>query len=222
MQTRWLLGVALSSGLSTIAIAAGENLGPGGIDPNSTPPADRSEFLFQGDLVPEFGIGCSNSADTSGGPNDAAVGVTATTTPPFVITSHFYNMGTAAPPNITQLSFVAWQGGPIPGPEIGRISIAPNWDSGDHTVSIAGIAVSSSQFYFGQNQNQTNVGIRWGVDSSSGSAGTSFIRAPACGVGQFTLLDAIGFPGNWVMAVTIDAIVPVELSSWGSVKAEFR
>ena len=221
MRKNLLIGAFLALGLSTSAMAANTFLGTSGNQAN-TPPADRAELLFYGDLTPEFGIGCSNGSGTSGGPNDVAVGVTASLTPPFSITSHYYNVFTQVSPNISQLSFVAWQGGASPGAEIGRQSIAPNWGAGDHTVAIAGIAVGSSQFYFGQNQNQTNVGMRWGVDSSSGSWGTSFIRAPTCGAASFFLLDNLGFPGNWVMAASVDGVVPVELKSWGSVKALYQ
>jgi hypothetical protein len=62
----------------------------------------------------------------------------------------------------------------------------------------------------------------WRTPGYSGSWGTSFIRAPTCGAGAFTLLDNLGFPGNWCMAVTADGIVPVELQSWGSVKSLFQ
>jgi hypothetical protein len=190
----------------------------------NTPPVDRAELLFYGDLTAELGIGCSNTAGTSGGPNNVAVGVTASTTPPLRITSHYYNVFTQVSPNINALSFVAWAGGAQPGAEQCRQSIAPNWGVGDHTVAIGDCCVDSAQFYFGQNQPQTNVGMRWGVDSSSGSWGTSFIGAPACGVAGWILLDNIGFPGNWVFAASADPCgnVPVELKSWGGVKSLYQ
>ena len=50
----------------------------------------RPETLFQGDLIADMGLGCSNSVGTSGGPNDIVVGVAAASAPPFNITGHFY------------------------------------------------------------------------------------------------------------------------------------
>lgn len=222
MGNKPLIVALLSLGISTIAFAAGESLDGYLGNVNNNPPVDRQELLFRGDLTPELGIGCSNPSGTSGGPNDVAVGVTASSPTGALITAHYYNIFTNVSPNISQLDFVVWQGGAAPGPEVGRVSLAPEWGQGDHTVPIQGVNVPSSQFYFGQNQNQTNVGIRWGLDSSSGSWGTSFIRAPTCGANAFTLIDNLGFPGNWVMAVTaFPGIVPVELQSWGSLKAHF-
>lgn len=184
-------------------------------------PELRPEMLYQGDLIPENGIGCSNTTGTSGGPNDVAVGVVAGLTPPFCLTSHFYNLYTQISPNITALSFVVWTGMVAPGTEIGRQSGMP-WAQGSHTVAISPpLPVPSAWFFFGQNQPQTNVGVRWGLDSSS-SAGTSYIRAPSCGATAFTLVDALGYPGNWCMSVSADAGSPVELQSWGSVKAAFK
>ncbi|MCA9730462.1 MAG: hypothetical protein KC729_22480, partial [Candidatus Eisenbacteria bacterium] len=158
------LAILLSLGLSTAALAGSERWDGYTGNPNNHPPADRSELLFRGDLTPELGLGCSNASGTSGGPNDVAVGVTSTMTPPIAITSHYYNIFTQVSPNISQLDFVLWQGGAAPGAEIGRVSIAPEWGAGDHTVAIAGLEVSSSQVYFGQNHNQADVGMRWGAD----------------------------------------------------------
>ena len=226
MRKNLLIAALFAVGLSTSAMAAGEQLDGYSGNTNNVPPVDRgTEVLFYGDLTPELGIGCSNPSGTSGGPNDVAVGVTASLTPPLNITSHYYNIFTQVSPNISHLDFVAWGGGAVPGAEQGRASVAPNWGAGDHTVAIAGVCVTDQQFYFGQNQNQTNVGMRWGVDSSSGSWGTSFIRAPTCGAAAFTLIDNLGFPGNWVMSVTVDegcGPVPVELKSWGGVKSLYQ
>ncbi|MCA9727843.1 MAG: hypothetical protein KC729_09190, partial [Candidatus Eisenbacteria bacterium] len=197
---------ALALGVAATALATDVQLVGSSGNPNNHPPVDRVELLFRGDLTPELGIGCSNGSGTSGGPNDVAVGVTATVTPPFPLTQVYYNIFTNVSPNITQLDFVAWRGGAVPGAELGRQSIAPNWGQGDHTVSINSVWVPSAQFYFGFNQNQTNVGLRWGLDTSSGSWGTSFIRAPTCGAATFTLLDNLGFPGNWVMAASVDVV----------------
>jgi hypothetical protein len=151
------------------------------------------------------------------------VGVQAFTTPPFDITSHFYNIYTQVSPTITSLSFVVWgwAGGP-PTAELGRQAGLP-WNSGNHTVAIApGISIGVSNLAIGQNQPQTNVGMRWGLDTSS-SAMTSYIRAPSCGATTWAMVDALGFPGNWCMSVTInDGTTPAELQSWGAIKAVFK
>jgi hypothetical protein len=223
MQKRLLIGALLSLGISAAAMAAGERLDGYAGDTDNDPPIVRGDgILFQGDLTPEIGLGCSNPSGTSGGPNDVAVGVVSELPLPIWITSHYYNIFTNVSPNISQLDFMVWQGGAAPGNEIGRASIAPNWGAGDHTVAISGVYVGSNQFYFGQNQNQTNVGMRWGLDTSSGSAGTSFIRAPTCGAGVFTLVDNLGFPGNWVLSVSTERESPIELKSWGSLKNRYQ
>ena len=107
-----------------------------GYSGNNNPPVDRSEMLFCGDLIPEMGLGCSNPTGDSGGPNDVAIGVTASLTPPFVITAHYYNIFTQNAPFITALSFVAWAGGGAPGGEIDRRP-GMDWTLGDHSVAIA-------------------------------------------------------------------------------------
>ncbi|MEZ5333505.1 MAG: hypothetical protein R2991_16060 [Thermoanaerobaculia bacterium] len=177
---------------------------------NPGPVPEGSEQLFRGDLVAEQGIGCSNSAGTSGGPNDFAVGVTASLPTPLNVVSTTYNLFTQVSPTITSLSFVAWGGGATPGAELGR-QIGIPFSQGNHTAAVSGVSVPSAQFYFGLNQMQSNVGLRVGLDSSSGSAGTSFIRAPTCGAVSFATVDSLGFPGNWVMAAVVEDAVPVEL-----------
>ena len=173
---------------------------------------EATEQLFRGDLTPEFGIGCSNGAGTSGGPNDVAVQVTASLAPPFGIIQTTYNVFTNLG-TVTTHSFVAWQNGATPGAEIGRQAVNPA--QGNHTEVISpAIVVQSQAFHFGMNQPQTNAGMRWGLDSSGGGTGDSFIRAPTCGAAAWTLMTAIGFPGNWVMAAVIDDTVPVELMSY--------
>jgi hypothetical protein len=188
-----------------------------------TGPEIRPETIYQGDLIPEMGLGCSNSPGTSGGPNDVGVGVQAFTTPPFSITSHWYNVYTQVSPTINSLSFVVWSwaGGP-PLTEIGR-QAGMNWAMGNHTAAINPcIPLTSDVFAFGQNQPQSNVGMRWGLDTSS-SAMTSYIRAPGCGATSWIMLDQLGFPGNWVMSVTVDdGVTPAELQSWGAIKAVFK
>ena len=185
-------------------------------------PPDRPMDLYEGDLGAEMGLGCSNTAGTSGGPNDAAQGVTATIPPPFNITAHYYYIYTVVAPFITALSFVCWEDqGAGPGMEFARRA-GLDWGDGGHTVAIdPPIPVGAMAFYFGQIQPQTNVGIRWGLDTSS-SAERSYICAPACGVDVFALVDALGYPGNWCFSVTVDQPTPVELSTWGSLKAVFH
>lgn len=181
--------------------------------PRST---EGTEQLYRGDLVAEIGLGCSNPSGTSGGPNDWAVGVTASATPPFDIVSTTYNIFTNVSPTINQFDFRAWAGGASPGAQFGSQAGLP-FGTGNHTAVIApAITVSAAnapggQFYFGFNQGQTTAGIRIGEDTSSASAGTSFIRAPTCGAASFVTVDSIGYGGNWVMAAVIDFGPPPEL-----------
>ena len=170
---------------------------------------EATEQLFRGDLGAEFGIGCSNPGGTSGGPNDWAVGVTASLSPPFGITSVTYNVFTGN--GAGTLGFVAWAGGLTPGAVLGAQSGMP-LTTGNYTVTIAPyIPVADPQFFFGFNQPQTNAGMRIGVDSSSGS-GFSFLQAPTCDLGSWGTLTSIGFPGDWVMAAVVSSILPVELT----------
>jgi len=198
-------------------------------DPDAgTSTAGCPSIAFAGDLGPEIGVGCSQGGGTSGGPIDVAQGAFISVPPPFLITSHFYNIFTQVSPNITSLSFVVWRGaGSTPGAEVARIP-GLDYSAGTHSaflpggVTITSADVPSALLYFGQSQPQTNVGLRWGVDTSSGSWGLSYIRAPACGNSSFVTLDSIGTPGNWAMAVCIETFVPVELKSWGALKAVYR
>lgn len=215
MSRQWVLGgLAIVAVLCLVhpAVAQVTLAGPPAPPQNLNAPTapQGTEQLFRGDLTAEIGLGCSNPTGNSGGPNDWAVGVTATLPTPLNILSTTYNLFTQVSPNITSLSFVAWAGGGSPGAEIGRQSGLP-FSQGNHTAAISGITAASSQFYFGLNQGQTNVGLRVGLDTSSGSAGTSFIRAPTCGAAAFATVDSLGFPGNWVMAAVVEDVVPVEL-----------
>ena len=209
-----LVGAFLVVGMA--GIAAADVLDGYDGTPNIDPPISAAT-LFQGDLTAEIGIGCSNGAGTSGGPNDIVVGVTGTS-PSFTLISHFYMIFTNISPNITQLNFQALTA--LANPPICTTGGMP-WTVGSHTVAI-NCAVPQAQFFFGHNQPQTNVGLRWGLDTNSGSAGTSYIQAPSCGANTYTLVDALGFPGNWVMSVTTDNGTPVELSTWGAVKAQYN
>lgn len=185
-------------------------------------PEIRPEQLYQGDLIPELGIGCSNPTGTSGGPNSVCVGVTATTTPPLYICSHYYNIYTQVSPTINALTFKVWSGFAAPGVELGSQGGIP-WSAGNHTVAInPPIMVSDPWFFLGQYQPQTNAGMRWGLDQSTIPAGTSWIKAPTCGLSSWGTMTSIGYPGNWCMAVTVDdGPSPVELQSWGQIKAQF-
>ena len=176
-----------------------------------------TEALFRGDMVPENGLGCATTTTPiiGGGPNDFAVGVTASLTPPFGIISTTYNVYTGPPaaPTLTALTFKAWQGGAQPGTEIGAaagMAVA----TGNHTMAVApAIVVNSAAFYFGFAQPQTDSGIRIGLDTDT-SAGVSFILAPDCGLTSWGTVDAIGYPGNWVMRAVIDDTIPVELQTF--------
>ena len=220
MLARLLLGAVLTVSVAGLAVA--DTL-PGY---NTMPPPEylpRATDLYQGDLIPEMGLGCSIPTGNSGGPNDIAVGVTATFVPPFTLTNHFYYIYTQVSTTITALSFVCWEG-PVPagpGAEIaGSRTPGMDWSLGSHTAPI-NVDIYSAGFFFGHNQPQTNVGMRWGLDTSS-SAQSSYIRAPACGASSHTMVDQLGFPGNWVMSVTVPGSTPVELKSWSSIKAAYN
>jgi len=218
---RSVVGVSVALGvLFMVAAAQAQPNTLVGTTGGPHPPLVRSpqgiEMLFRGDLGAEAGIGCSNSAGTSGGPNDWAVGVTASFAPPFFITSTTYNLFTQVSPNITSLSFVAWtDSAGSPGVEFGRQMGLP-LTQGNHTVLILpSIPVTAaSSFFFGLNQAQSNVGMRVGLDQTTTGGGFSMIRAPGCGASSFFDVTALGFPGNWVMAAVVDDSIPVELTSF--------
>lgn len=214
--------IAVLSILSLVGIAGADNQLAGYSGGPYTGPQIRPEMLYQGDLIPELGIGCSNPTGTSGGPNYVCQGVTATTTPPLSITSHFYNIYTNVSPTITALSFTVWSGFAAPGVVLGNKAGMP-WAQGSHTVAISPpIVVNDPWFFLGQTQPQTNVGIRWGLDQSTTPAGTSWIKAPGCGLSSWGTMAAIGYPGNWCMAVSVTGgPSPVELQSWGQIKSQF-
>lgn len=184
---------------------------------NGFPPAEDNsraiQVLQRGDFIPEIGIGCSNGYGTSGGPNDLAVGVVATVATPFWITSATYNLFTQISPNMTMLNFAVWSGGNIGAPGV-TLTTAPltGFAQGDHTYAFPNPAptVAATSIAIGVQNTQTNVGFRLGVDTSS-SDGTSWIRAAGCGAAAFTLMDNIGYPGNWVVRAVANDVVPVEL-----------
>ena len=213
----------LISALSIFLMVGIANAGElAGFNPNhSSNPPERPEDLYQGDLIPEQGLGCSNGTGNSGGPNDIVVGVAAAMTPPFCITSHYYDIYTQMG-FVTELNFIVLTGMAMPGTQIGlQAGLDPSM--GGHTVAISpAILVPDAMFFLGHNQPQVDAGMRWGLDTTS-SAGTSYIRAESCGAVVYTLVDQLGFPGNWCFSVTIDdGPSPVELQSWGSVKALFQ
>jgi hypothetical protein len=209
-------GLAAFAWASEVAFApATPAHGPTGPGPGS--PDLATEQLFQGDMIAEIGLGCSNASGTSGGPNDLVVGVTATLTPPFGITSWTYNVFTNVSPTLTAWTFGVFPGTAAPAVTASTTRVLTPTDAamGTHTVAIAPPVVMSAQtFFFGVIQPQTNVGFRIGLDTSSPSAVTSYIRAPSCGAAAFQTVDSLGFLGNWVMAVIIDDTIPVELMTF--------
>ena len=189
--------------------------------PNEPQQNIRPETLYQGDLGAEMGLGCSNPTGNSGGPNDIVVGVVAGLAPPFCITSIWYNIFTSSV-YVDGMNFIVHTGMASPGTQIASQGGMP-YNVGNHTVALSPpIGVPTAWFFFGFNQPQTYAGMRWGLDTSSGSAATSYIRAPSCGATVFTLVDQLGFPGNWCFSVTTDAGSPVELQSWGQLKSEYK
>ncbi len=216
--------VLLTGILSVVLLASGaaaDNTLPGYSGTPAGAPEMRYETLFQGDLIAEEGLGCMNIYGTSGGPNARLGGVAATDPPPIRITGHYYEIFTQVSPTITALSFIVYTGIAMPGAEIGRIG-GLDWSEGQHWASLFPcIVIPTNRFFFGQNQPQSNAGMRWGLDTSS-SAGTSYARAPACGVDVFTLIDELAFPGNYCFAAETGGVSPVELQTWGSMKSMYK
>jgi hypothetical protein len=173
------------------------------------------EPLFRGDMIPDIGLGCSNPTGTSGGPNDWATKVTATLVPTFGVASTTYNIFTfnAGP----TWNLVAWNNGGIPGTVIGTFPLgAGSGTTGDHTVTvpIGGLtipAAAGQTFFFGLSQGADLNGVRLGMDNTSSTPATVYIRAPGCGAAAFTAVENLGFPGHWVHRIIIDDTFPVEL-----------
>ncbi len=203
-----MTGVAQSQTLHGTAGAAGAQ----------APAPDFGEVLQVGDFVPEFGIGCSNGAGTAGGPNELALGVTATAVPAtFYLKSVSYNLFTQISPNITSLQFVTWAGGAsIPGASGNETSVpfAQGFNTVHVSMKVGARTAPGGHFFIGLEQKQSTAGLRAGVDSSSGSAKTSYIRAATCGAAAFTLLDTLGFLGNWVIRAVALELIPVELMTF--------
>jgi hypothetical protein len=173
------------------------------------------EALFRGDMIPELGLGCSSGTGGTGGPNDWATKVTATLVPTFGVASTTYNIFTfnAGP----TWNLVAWNNGSIPGTVIDTCALpAGSGTTGDHTVSIPigclTVPPAAGQtFFFGLSQGADTNGVRIGMDSSSSTPATVYIKAPACGAAAFTAVENLGFPGHWVHRIIIDDTFPVEL-----------
>jgi hypothetical protein len=173
------------------------------------------EALFRGDMIPDLGLGCSNPSGTTGGPNDWATKVTATLIPTFGVVSTTYNIFSfnAGP----TWNLKAWSNGAIPGADIGTCVLpAGSGTQGNHTISVPGgcltiPAAAGQTFYFGLSQGTDTNGVRIGMDNSSSTPNTVYIKAPTCGAGIFTAVEALGFPGNWVHRIIVDDTVPVEL-----------
>ena len=216
MSLKNLLAVGCVVMIAFVAVAADETFvssNPATPGPGLPALPEAIESLFQGDMVPEMGLGCTNPTFNSGGPNDFAVGVTATLLPPFGITSTTYNVFSGGT-FVTAYTFKVWAGGAGPGTELAAQTGLPPF-VGNNTVAIAPpIVMTAPAFYFGFYQPQTTAGMRLGLDTSSGSAGTSYLRAPTCGAASFVTVDSLGFAGNWVMRVIIDDTIPVELMTF--------
>jgi hypothetical protein len=220
--------VALVVG-ATVVVAGGVAIGAGqkptlssgtavkkNFAPRPTPNVPQAqEPLFRGDMIPDLGLGCSNPTGTSGGPNDWATKVTATLVPTFGVISTTYNIFSfnAGP----TWNLVAWNNGSIPGTVIGTCPLgAGSGTQGDHTVTVAPgcltiPAAAGQTFFFGLSQGADLNGVRIGMDSTSSTPATVYIRAPGCGAAAFTPVEALGFPGHWVHRIIVDDTVPVEL-----------
>jgi len=176
---------------------------------NVSPHLGRAtEALFRGDMTDESGLACSS------GPQDNAVGVTATLAPPFGVISTTYIMRTLTG-NLGTFNFTVYASGGTPGAVIGQQAIPNGGTTGTHTVTInPAINVTTQQFYFGVGWTGAGAVYPGRDTSSTPISGTSFIRAPTCGVTNFVALESIGFPGNWCFRAIIDDFIPVELQQF--------
>jgi hypothetical protein len=185
--------------------------------PMKTPQA--TEPLFRGDMIPEIGLGCSNSVGSTGGPNDWATRVTPTLppSPSWGVVSTTYNIFSFNSGPTWNL--MAWNNtaGP-PGTVIGTCPLgAGSGSNGNHTIAVAAgcltiPAASGPTWFFGLSQGADPQGVRIGMDTNGTiTPNTVFIRAPVCGLAAFGTVESIGFPGNWVHRIIADNTLPVEL-----------
>jgi hypothetical protein len=225
--------VALVVG-ATVIVAGGVAIGAGqkptlssgtavkkksALRPVSKATTGNQEALFRGDMIPDIGLGCSNPTGTSGGPNDWATKVTASLVPDFGVASTTYNIFTfnAGP----TWNLVAWNNGSIPGTVIGTCVLpAGSGTQGDHTIAIAPGCLtippaSAPTFFFGLSQGADLNGVRLGMDNTTSTPATVYIRAPGCGAAAFTAVENLGFPGHWVHRIIVDEGFPVELMDFG-------
>ncbi|MCP4902767.1 MAG: hypothetical protein GY906_37880 [bacterium] len=215
------IGLAIGLGLAVDQVGADDHslVGktiPEGVGPGTDGDFEAIEALFRGDMVAEMGLGCSNGAGTSGGPNDWAVGVTATLMPPMGLYSTTHNMFTQLG-FFTQMAFVVYaDSAGVPGAVIGSQALTnAQYQAGTNTITVSPhITLTNQTFFFGLNNPQTNAGGRIGLDTSTAGGPNSFIRAPSCGAATWTALTTIGFPGSWVMRVLVDDTLPVELQAF--------
>lgn len=165
------------------------------------------ESLFRGDMTAESGLACS------AGPQDNAVGVTASLSA-FDVIATTYIMNTATG-NLGTFAFTVYAAGAAPGAVIGTQTIPNGGTTGVHTVAISPtIPVPTQQFFFGVGWTGSGA-VYPGRDTSSAPiSGTSFIRAPTCGISSFITVESIGFPGNWCFRAIIDDFIPVELQQF--------
>jgi hypothetical protein len=180
---------------------------------------DGTEPLFRGDMIPELGVGCSNTAGTTGGPNEWATRVTATlpAAPAWGVTSTTYNIFSFQSGPTWNL--MAWQNTPtIPGAVIATCPLGPGSGTlGNHTIAVPTGCLTvpaplGPTFFFGLSQGADTVGVRVGQDSNGPfTPNTVFIRAATCGLAAFASVESIGLPGNWVHRIIVDNSVPVEL-----------
>ncbi len=178
-----------------------------------------TEPLFRGDMIPDLGLGCSNSAGTAGGPNDWATRVTPTlpAAPSWGAVSTTYNIFSFVSGPTWNL--MAWNNTPtIPGTVIATCPLgAGSGTTGNHTIAVAAgcltiPAASGPTWFFGLSQGADLSGVRIGMDSNGPiTPNTVFLRAPGCGIAAFASVESIGFPGNWVHRIIADNSVPVEL-----------
>lgn len=168
-----------------------------------------------GDCIvdPDNEIGCSDPGGVIGNPNDLVeCYYNATLTPPFELTAFTYTIGTSVPPpDSLNLKVFEWSGPGAPGSLITTVALgAGDLTPGFHNLVLASpVALPTPDFCVGLNSDPADDGFRAAttVEFSGYTAGTSWVKAPDCGIIDFTEMINIGFEENWCFSATINQLI---------------
>lgn len=155
-------------------------------------------------------LGCTNRTGSAGNPNDLIECYSnATLTPPYELTAFTYTIGVSAPPPDTlNLKVYEWSGAGAPGTLITTIPLAPgDLTAGFHNLLLASpVSLSTADFCAGLNSEPVNDGFRVLVTTelTGLTAGTTWVKAPACDIVAFTEMAAAGFQSNYCFTATIE------------------